>query len=432
MSGSPLLRYRSRLTGEGGAILIQVVMAMVALVGFLALVVDYGVLLVARAQAQNAADGAALAAATALGFDTMATATGTAVAQQNAQAIASTVPIWGRTPQIDVAWVCNSVSSTPSSTACPAVPGLPPVPPRAFFGATVHVYADNAHGNAVPSYFAKVFGVLSQDVRAQATAAAAPANVGTCVWPLAIPDFWEDNTLPADDYQHNEYMPQLPGDDFYAPPQTYQNGVQITGGFNPTGIALTTNSTPSDSITADEQRLDEMLVHAPPGGALWPKIKRSHLVAVRVSGRGFLADLTTCSPGRRFIGERLDLDLTATPADALAGARTRWAADGGARWNPATYRIEGSCAGRSCAAAISPRLVLLPVFDPEAYDLTRNMAAPEITIVNFVGFFLNPTADPVTDGAIIGELSTYPGTIDRVRPIVRLQYSPLRTAVLTR
>ena len=32
--------------------------------------------------------------------------------------------------------------------------------PQQLFGATVRVYADTAHGNALPSYFAKAFGVI--------------------------------------------------------------------------------------------------------------------------------------------------------------------------------------------------------------------------------------------------------------------------------
>src|SRR5439155_3356010 len=54
---------------ERGAILIQVAISILALTAFAAFVVDYGVLWVARSQAQNAADAGALAGAISLSYD---------------------------------------------------------------------------------------------------------------------------------------------------------------------------------------------------------------------------------------------------------------------------------------------------------------------------------------------------------------------------
>src|ERR1700750_58736 len=54
---------------ERGAILIQTAVASLVLMGFAALVMDYGVYWVSRAQAQNAADSAALAGALARAYD---------------------------------------------------------------------------------------------------------------------------------------------------------------------------------------------------------------------------------------------------------------------------------------------------------------------------------------------------------------------------
>ena len=48
---------------ERGAILVQVALALLALVAFTMFVVDYGVFWVGRRQAQNAADASALAGA---------------------------------------------------------------------------------------------------------------------------------------------------------------------------------------------------------------------------------------------------------------------------------------------------------------------------------------------------------------------------------
>src|SRR5206468_4796273 len=61
--------YVGRGKCERGAILIQVAISIMALTAFSAFVVDYGVLWVARGQAQNAADAGALAGAIALAYD---------------------------------------------------------------------------------------------------------------------------------------------------------------------------------------------------------------------------------------------------------------------------------------------------------------------------------------------------------------------------
>src|SRR5215212_3384720 len=55
--------------GADGAVLVHVAVAIIGLLAFCALVVDYGTMWVSRRQAQNAADAAALAGAVSLAFD---------------------------------------------------------------------------------------------------------------------------------------------------------------------------------------------------------------------------------------------------------------------------------------------------------------------------------------------------------------------------
>ncbi len=58
----------ARLRHERGAVLVHVTVAIIGLLAFSALVVDYGVMWSARRQAQNAADAAALAGAISMAF----------------------------------------------------------------------------------------------------------------------------------------------------------------------------------------------------------------------------------------------------------------------------------------------------------------------------------------------------------------------------
>src|SRR4051794_26375248 len=52
-----------------GAVLVHVAIAMIGLLAFCALSIDYGIMWLGRRQAQNAADAAALAGASSLAFD---------------------------------------------------------------------------------------------------------------------------------------------------------------------------------------------------------------------------------------------------------------------------------------------------------------------------------------------------------------------------
>lgn len=454
------------LSDERGVILIQLALALVVLLGFSALVIDYGVMLVARAQAQNAADAGALAAATSLAFDTMIFPdVGSTTAEESARAVASLVPVWGEAAGVDTS-ICLGVSfdGNPSGTDCPEIKtteglqGFPPLltPGRTYFGATVKVYRNGENdSNSLTTYFARLFGMPEQGVRAQATALMVPANTSTCVWPLAIPDFWVDGAVEPG---NPEYVYVSPAD-IYAAPPSYVDGL-LSGSETPSGIQVTTFDSPSDSLPYGPLRLVGLLgqgLEPPTLADPWPAAEdprnavggRPVAVSIpRNDGGGFSDNLRSCNNVAIHIGESLAVDTTATFDEAISGALERNSADPAATFDgppdvlfDGTLRIRGSCAADvpSCAA-ISPRLVLLPVFHPGVYETTSSVPepghlTPTITIVNFVGFFIN-AVDDVGD-VIMGNLTTYPGAAEfgpaeNRHPFVLLDNSPLRTVVLTR
>src|SRR5262245_10653135 len=113
-STAPSTRRRER-----GAVLVQMAIAMVGLISFSALVIDYGVLWAARRQAQNAADAGAMAAAVSLGYVDFGNQ---ALARTAAINTARANFIWGAVPDITDADVtfppCPPGSPIPSSNAC--------------------------------------------------------------------------------------------------------------------------------------------------------------------------------------------------------------------------------------------------------------------------------------------------------------------------
>jgi hypothetical protein len=176
---------------ERGAILIHVAFALIALLTFTSFVVDYGVMWVARRQAQNVADGAALAGAIAYLVDGQTHA----LVDRGAQHFAANNPIWGQGNS--TANVTVTLSGTPNA------PLFDSIPPCGTNPGCVRVdvyrnmpdrYTNASRGNPLPTYFAKLVGLVDQGVRATATAETTAGNQVRCLLPFAVADRWSDST----------------------------------------------------------------------------------------------------------------------------------------------------------------------------------------------------------------------------------------------
>lgn len=383
---------------ERGAVIIQVAIAIAVLCGFCALAVDYGVLHAARGQAQHAADAAALAGATALAFDSVFT---TSTAQAAAAAVGGAYRVWGEPPIVTVA--AEGASCTP-----PGVPPPPPVP-RLLTCITVNVFRDQAHANPLPTYFARAIGVMDQGTRARAVATAVPANVTHCAWPIAVPDRWDENNPVVGPWLTSPPSTFTPGDSYRAP----------TVASPGSGFSLST-ATLNMNISL---RLNPANFAVP--------LEAGQYVAVRIPGTASFAEaLSDCGDEPVTIGDTLALDGAGSIGELTTAAGDRRVDDINASWNAVQLRIRSSCATTAPpCAAISPRLVVLPVFDVNAYEATRATGTPTIRIVNFVGFFIN-TVNPGV--AVTGNLATYPGAVNISRPQVGYISAFLRSAVLYR
>jgi Flp pilus assembly protein TadG len=171
--------FSGRLQSERGVSLIHVAIAIAVLTGFSAFVLDHGVMLLGRGQAQNIADAAALAGVTARVKDEPGDADPAAngFTEKNIVASVSQHKIFGGTS--------TDVGKTWSWT-CPAgVTG---------WCVTVNIFRDGTNSSTtIPVYFGPLLGVTSQKVRATATAVAINANGTRCLKPFLIPDKWIDN-----------------------------------------------------------------------------------------------------------------------------------------------------------------------------------------------------------------------------------------------
>jgi hypothetical protein len=174
-------RFRNR---QAGVTLYIVAGLLVIVLAVSALAIDLVSFYVGRNEAQRAADAGALAGAQIFTVQGCTNGTGgcvaggaqEALARTQAVTMASQNPVFGQAPS----------SGTVTTTFSYPTPMEPQI--------TCTVHRDSASGNAIPTMFAKVFGVTTVDVSASATAEAfnpsgSNVSVGTsCLKPFLVPN----------------------------------------------------------------------------------------------------------------------------------------------------------------------------------------------------------------------------------------------------
>jgi hypothetical protein len=420
--------------GERGAILIHVAISIIALLCFLAFVADYGMMWVARRQAQNAADAGALAGAAEMMFDL----TRTDAATQAAQVFAGQQNVvWGQQTAV------GDIVVSPLPFACPASAGGGNACIRVDVMRGVPDRAGTVHTNTMPTYFGRLFGMNQQGVRATATAQIAAGNSVQCIKPWMVVDKWVDNTTdPALDGEgpgwdqmdtfnpaHDVYtkpgyraMPgtsppipadiglqlMLKGDAGIDPSGTWSSGwsmrVELGGGNGSANYVDEIQGCPSwvpeiglyagqECDDRPDQDFERGCINVRPGVSQGPTVKQG--------------------------------------VDYLVGL------DRTARWDTNLNKIVSGCTDAGNCQAInpegndfSPRIIPLALFDPLACVTsscnTGNNTVAQVT--NIMGFFLEGTCDDVFAGqtmpawcgtggqpnkTVVGRIMNYPGSSSR-------------------
>ena len=400
------MRTRQDLASERGAILVNVALSLLIWFGIGAFVMDYGVLWVARNQAQNAADAGALAGALSRAYDDFDDPPG-APTVQNVTGVVSANPVWA------------AVSAPIVSFGCP--PEV--LAPRRCV--RTEVYRNGENGSTrLPTWFAQVIGVDSQGVKATATAQAMIANGTNCLRPWAIPDAWVEGAPGPDYRRYNAAGVQLAPFDGYAPPDALGPGT----GFR----FATSNATHNDmgvalplTLSTDPTNVTDLIV---PG---W--------VVPLEPVAGYVSSVGACNGEPVEIGDQIAVSPT-IPAPVDFGGL--YGADSTAFWDVPTSAIHGSCA--PVCAPFSPRLVAVAVFDTEIFQyrrVTSNWGGcpPSrasctpcpggvacATIVNIVGLFIDNAAGSSAT------LASYPGVIPSTAPKLTAQSSFLKAITLVR
>ena len=383
---------------ERGAILLNVAIGMTVFIGVTAFVVDHGVLMVGRNQAQNAADAGALAGAVAMALDPdgWTDRTPTGPARASALQTATSNFVWAEVPDVNVA-TDVVFTNAPAAMCPPGVNGLTPC-------IRVDVYRNQVRGNPLPAIFGRAFGLANQGVRATATARVAVANASDCLKPWAVPDKWADN---------HDTTPQI--DTIWTLDDTFETGQQQGQSWTPLNppdvYTPPSASGPGTGFTVDTDL--GMMVTLKAGGpqtsispGVFFPVRLPVYGGINTGGNDYRHSIANCNGLAIPIGTVLESENGNMIGPTAQGVSDLIAQDPYAEWDPITKSVINSCAqaGSSCGTS-SPRVVAIPVFDIALYESTKRQGLPQFKVVNILGFFL----DQMQGNDVRGYLTEAPG-----------------------
>jgi len=432
-----------RRNSERGAILIQVAIGSVVLLAFTMFVVDWGLMWVARRQAQNAADAGALAGAVALALDADDESLDDGPAKTSAYRYAIANMVLGESPSVtdptggdatDVMFYADNPSKFPADCASGGC-------------IRVDVYRNQARGNSLPAFFGALVGVSNSGVRATATAQAGVGDTTDCLKPWAVIDkwdeYWEGNRAvsPApgpwttsshfDKYQTSgrdkgEIDPSITTPDVYVPPSTSSVGTgfypyEADGSFSPWyGLELT--------LKLGNQNGNDGGYDYGSGWFL------ALAIADSTGGSDYKDNIKNCIGVDYTIGG--SLPLSTEPGDKVGPTKQAVETDDdslinqdpGAYWDP-DLGGPGKGGVANSAFAVSPRIVPIPLLNPDALaDATKN-GRTSVPIANIVGFFIEDMPD---NKSVRGRLCAIPGLKASGTPAISAQAAWLKVIQLIR
>jgi Flp pilus assembly protein TadG len=418
---------------ERGAVLVQVTIAIIALVAISALTIDMGVKWVSRGQAQNAADAGALAGAVALSFDDPNDLTDTGMAKQSARNYALANAVWAEAPDVDV---------TTDVTFPPCPDGSPDTCVK------VDVYRNQDRSNALPTFSSRLVGVESQGVRATATAQVRTGNATDCLKPWAVVDRWNEyNAAHAEpDTPDADYRPDStfdrysdgrgqnppPEPDLYVPPTADSPGTgwNIERDFG-SQFAIKTGAPGNAAVSSGWFR--ELDLPRTDTGNLGGNAYGANIVSCNGYPTAIADPATACpDPGaiqsfdqKVYWAARgcVRIQTGVIQGQTVSGIEDIYNRDPGARWNTSMNDGRGGVANSCCTP--SPRIVPVAVMNIDSYLAANPTGSGGVAkLVNIFGFFiegmgnLNPdgTIDfdpsdpwPSNGKVVVGRIMTLPG-----------------------
>lgn len=405
--------------GEKGEVLIQVAVALMALLALSAFVFDYGVMWASKGQAQTAADAGALAGAISLAFNSP---TDEAGARARAIAVARANDVWGAPPDVTV----GDVLMRDCNVLAPLSPGLPDTCVQ------VRVFRNQARANPLPTFFGHLADVNDQGVVATATAQIVTGDTTDCLRPWAVIDRWLEfgaegpNPLPTSTYDRYSdgqgNNPPQENDSYVRPGQPGATGFTLPADEG-RRFAIKTGASGGNEISAgwfrtiDLPRADTT--------QLGNNTVQNNIMTCAGMPSSFADPATVCPDSiannwdeTAYWAERgcYRVQTGATVGSTRNTINDLVALDSAAQW----VEGQGIVGSTFDPPTRSPRVVPIGVMDIDDY-LRRNPTGNNGTLrmVNIYGFFIEGPGDvdrntgaiifPVNNGqSIIGRIMTIP------------------------
>lgn len=340
-----------------GVSIVFVAITIVACMAAVALSIDIGMLLNARTEAQRAADSAALAGA------------GWLIPNPTDDAGAETEAInYG---------ALNTVTDIPV-TLLPQDVDVDLAQQKV----TVTVRRRGDRGTAVPTWFARVFGVNEVDVEARAAAQVLPAGSATCVKPFAIPDAFEDvNGNGVFDTGVDNYDPAVHGygTNWRNAGSLGDDGLNFVDDFGrPMGVK---QGGPSDP---------------PQPGWYYPWDIPQVDGSPATGGDKYRWNIANCNPSIISYGEQYWIENGNMIGPTVQGVLDLIAQDPDAYWDPVDNTVKDS--NRAPNWESSPRVGIVPVWNPgRPFDPGKQ----PIEFTNFISMFFEGVTGTGQDQEVV-------------------------------
>lgn len=394
---------------DSGAILVHVAIAIIALMGFLTFVVDNGVFMTSRAQAQNSADAGALAGAiskAAGASEADAVAVAVYVAQRNG--------VWGNGPAATAAYVDCPDDGTIDGCI------------------RAEVFRNTANANALPTFFAMLVGRGSQDMRATATAKVVVANATDCLKPWAVIDKWSEHWPTTTDWtkestfdkynKQGDPDPAVPTPDVYVAPTATDPGT----GFHP--FDEEGDFTDDYGLQLDLKVGDKSDFGFATGWFSALALTDS------TGGKDYKNNIKGCVGTVYKIGD--ELEINTEPGEKVGPTKqgveddtdSLVNQDPGAYWDSSLNDGLGGVAGSAFKS--SPRIVAIPLVNPDIMADAQKGGRTTVPIANIAGFFVE--GYNTAEKSVTGRLVTMPGLLAAGGPTVGGPSAFLTVVVLIR
>lgn len=363
------ISFRHLRDDERGMSLVFVCLGFMSFLAATTLAIDVGMFMTSRSQAQNSADAGALAGAVALAFDSYTDRSPGGPAVQSAVQTAMANKVAG-----------DTVSIEPSDVTFPTGPG------GQANRVHVDVYRTADRTNPVKTIMGTFFGVQTVNITASATAEASPANAATCVKPFTIPDKWREKQTPPWDDE----------DDF----EMYDNKGKLLA--NP-DVYVPADQPGYTGYNVERDRGQTLYLKSDNATKVSPSFYNPWAIPGNSGADDYRRDIANCNTSVIPIGTQMTPEPGNMTGPTQQGSEELIAKDPTAYWDTGCNCVKGSAFGKS------PRIAVIPVYDPVYYaEGKKNGRNADLKIANYLGFFL----ERMQGNVVVGRITPVAGVFD--------------------